>query len=112
MKNAVIDLEKFRTKGSRVFTGRDRGIEVRNASRIDQLETEVDFISIIIPTDIGSINPSFLEEFLFNVVNKLKADGFNKKISFQNEGRYKILSDLNEAIERILREETALSPND
>ena len=33
-----INLEDFRTKGSKVFTGRDRGIEVRNLSKINEVE--------------------------------------------------------------------------
>lgn len=107
-KVSTIDLQNYRTPGSRVFTGRDRGIDVRKKSDIDNLETQSDEISIIIPEDLGSINPSFLEEFLFNVVVKLKSDGFFKKFRFINNGRYKIDTDLQEAVERILREETAL----
>lgn len=106
--SSIINLQDYRTPGSRVFTGRDRGIEVREASKIDFLEKESDEITIIIPDDIGSINPSFLEEFLLNVVVKLQPDKFFKKFSFQNNGRYKITNDLQEAVERILREETAL----
>lgn len=104
----TIDLQIFRTPGSRVFTGRDRGIEVRNASNIDTLEPECDKITIIIPDDIGSINPSFLEEFLYNVVTKLQPRKFFDKFNFENTGRYKINNDLHEAVERIVREENAL----
>ena len=100
--NSVINLQDYRTPGSRVFTGRDRGIEVRNASKIDLIEKESDEITIQIPDDISSINPSFLEEFFFNVVVKLQPKGFFKKFRFQNNGRYKITNDLQEAVERIL----------
>lgn len=109
MKTISIDLENYRTKGSRVFIGRDRGIEVRNTSKIDTLATEYDEVIIKIPDDIGSINPSFLEEFLFNVVTKLKKEEFFQKIKFTNEGRYKIAEDVGEAVDRILREQNALS---
>lgn len=105
---STINLQDFRTPGSRVFTGRDRGISVRTDSRIDQLEAESEKVQIIIPEDIGSINPSFLEEFLYNVVIKLQAEAFFRKFEFINNGRYKITNDLQEAVERILREETAL----
>ena len=91
-----------------MFTGRDRGIEVREASKIDIIEAECETITIAIPDDIGSINPSFLEEFLYNVVIKLQPDIFFKKFKFQNNGRYKINNDLHEAVERIVREENAL----
>ena len=105
---SIINLQDYRTPGSRVFTGRDRGIDVRNASNIDRLEAQSDEVIIVIPEDIGSINPSFLEEFLYNVVNKLQSDLFFRKFKFENNGRYKINIDLHEAVERILREETAL----
>ncbi len=104
----TIDLQDYRTPGSRVFTGRDRGISVRDASNINIIEAESDKIIIKIPQDIGSINPSFLEEFLCDVVNKLQTEGFFEKFQFENNGRYKINNDLQEAVERILREETAL----
>ena len=78
MKSYTIDLELYRTPGSKVFTGRDRGIEVRTASKIDEVEKTLDKIDIIIPEDIRSINPSFLEEFLLNVVTKLKGNKFRE----------------------------------
>jgi len=108
MEPLVINLENHRTLGSKVFTGRDRGINVRNESKIDSLESEYDKVQVIVPSDVRSINPSFLEEFLFNVVQKLGADGFRKKFSFISEGRYDITQDLEEAVDRILREENAL----
>jgi hypothetical protein len=108
-KETSINLQDFRTPGSRVFTGRDRGVEVRTNSHIDEIETQFERISIIIPEDIGSINPSFLEEFLFNVVTKLKKENFTRKFSFISNGRYKIESDLDEAIDRILRTDNALT---
>lgn len=107
MKN-IINLEDFRTPKSKVFTGRDRGIKVRTLSKIDSLESKFDNISIVIPEDIGSINSSFLEEFLVNVVTKLGKDKFYSKFNFINEGPYKITNDLKEAVERILRDKTAL----
>ena len=107
-KQSIIDLAEFRTPGSRVFTGRDRGIEVREQSEIDKIERESERILIKIPDDIGSINPSFLEEFLFHIVVKLKPDAFFDKVQFENNGRYKIDTDLKEAVDRILRDESAL----
>ncbi|MDI1306291.1 MAG: DUF4325 domain-containing protein [bacterium] len=108
MKNVTLDLTTYRTEGARVFTGRDRGKLVRDKSLIDELEKNYDQIKILIPEDIYSINPSFLEEFLFNVVSKLGKDGFYKKFEFSNAGEYEIEEDLESAIERILRKSNAL----
>ena len=109
LKTYNIDLQDYRTQGSKVFTTRPRGLEVRKNSQIDAIEPQYDKITITIPEDISSINPSFLEEFLENVVLKLGEEGFRQKFSFINNGRYKIDTDLEEAIERILREENALA---
>jgi hypothetical protein len=105
----IIDLEDYRTPGAKVFTTRPRGISVRNASKIDSIEPKHDKIVIRIPEDISSINPSFLEEFFENVVLRLKEKGFYEKFKFENPGRYKITVDLAEAVERILRDESALA---
>lgn len=109
IKTYNIDLQDFRTDGAKVFTTRPRGIQVRNASKINTLESIYDKIVITIPPDISSINPSFLEEFFEGIVMKLGEYEFYNKFSFINEGRYKIDTDLTEAIDRILREENALA---
>jgi hypothetical protein len=113
MNTNIINLETYQTKGSRVFTGRDSGKAVREKSGIDLLAKQSDKISITIPSDIRSINPSFLEEFIKNIVTDLGETGFNDKIEFKissdNYNKVRFEKDLTEAIERILREETALA---
>ena len=111
METAVfnLNLQDFRTINSKVFTGRPRGKDVRVRANIDNIEPDYDQIQITIPEDIASINPSFLEEFLENVVTRLGKQNFLKKFIFINTGRYKIEEDLEEAIDRILRDDTALT---
>jgi hypothetical protein len=104
-----IDLQTYRTPHAKVFAGRPRGLYVRNASDIDKLVQKYDKISITIPDDISSINPSFLEEFLENVVSELGEAAFFEKFTFINNGRYKIEDDLKEAIDRILRNINAIA---
>lgn len=104
----IILLEKYRVSGSKVFTGRDRGEYVRKDSDIDNLISSFDTINIVVPNDIYNINPSFLEEFLVNVVLKLGKKEFSNKVNFINEGDYKIDKALNESVERILRQNNAL----
>ena len=109
----TIDLNDYKVKGSKVFTGRDRGIEIREKTKIDSLFTngsDSDNLTIIIPPEIMSINPSFLEEFLFNIVNKLGKEKFYQKVKFSNNSeRYDINEDLEEAVDRILRANNALT---
>lgn len=110
MNKTRINLEEHRTKGSKVFTGRERGISVRNNTNIDNLVKEFEQIEIIIPTDIMSINPSFLEEFLTNTVKSMGRDKFYEKVRFVSDSkRYDITLDLEEAVDRILRNDNALS---
>ncbi|MBM6856618.1 STAS-like domain-containing protein [Caecibacteroides pullorum] len=109
--NKTIDLENFRTQlgavKSRVFTGRDRGEVVRDKSNIDKIFDTCDKITIIIPKDVYSITPSFLEEFFVNIVKKYGKKTFLSKIQWVDNG-YDISSQLDEAIERILRKKTGL----
>lgn len=104
----TINLEDFRAKGAKVFTGRDRGAQVRKDSNIDEIETQSDKVNFIIPDNIYSINPSFFEELFENVVNKLGKEGFYKKFNFVSSGQYNFEKSLNEAIDRLLRKKTAL----
>lgn len=108
----IINLEDFRAKEgqriSKVFTGRDRGEIVRRKSRIDELEQTYDTVKIIIPDNIYSINPSFFEEFLVNVVKKLGKQKFLEKFKFESEGDYEYEAPLNQAIDRILKTQTAI----
>lgn len=104
--NNIINLGDFRTKDgdriSKVFIGRDRGEVVRKKSKIDYLEEKYDNINIVIPVDIYSINISFLEEFLINVVTKLGKEKFLEKFHFISEGDYDINKSVNQAINNIL----------
>ena len=89
-KDNIINLEDFRARDkdriSKVFTGRDKGEYVRKNSRIDELEAAYDHVRIIIPDNVYSINPSFFEEFLVNVVSKLGKERFLEKFEFVSEG--------------------------
>lgn len=108
-KELTINLADYQTPGAKVFTGRPHGEEVRSKSKLDELETSTDKFIVIIPETISSINPSFLEELFKNVVKRLGKFNFMNKFYFVNNGRYKIETDLREAIDRILAEENALS---
>ena len=111
--NNIIDLEDYRVRGrdgtvAKVFTGRDRGKDVRISSNLDELEKEYDCIKVIIPDNIYSINPSFFEELFVNVILKLGRDKFREKFNFESLGKYNFERPLNEAINRILRKNTAI----
>lgn len=107
---ATIDLEQYRTAGSKVFIGRDRGKDIRMKSKLDELIERGENIEIIVPEEVMSVNPSFLEEFLFNAVKRLGKEEFYKRVTFKNSNvRYNVGSDVEEAIDRILRSNNALA---
>lgn len=114
MSTAIINLEDYRSEDkvhhikAKVFTGRDRGQEVREKSKIDELERKNDEIIVEIPSDIYSINPSFFEELFFNVVTKLKKEDFLSKFRLVPKGNYDFQEELMEAIDRILNDATAI----
>lgn len=107
-KENIINLEDFRTIGAKIFTGRDRGKTVRKESKINLIEENYDSVIIIVPDNVYSIIPSFFEEFLHDVVKKLGKSGFHAKFTVKSEGNYNPERALNEAIERILRNKTAI----
>ncbi len=113
-KENTINLEDFRVVDksknivSKVFTGRDFGEYVREKSNIDTILERYSNLKVIIPENIYSINPSFFEEFLVNIVKKLGKEGFYEKVNFISEGGYNFNKPLNEAIDRILRSNNAL----
>lgn len=110
-KENTIDLElyciRLGNKVSKVFTGRDRGEEVRKKSDIDRIYDKYKNIIIIIPKGTFSITPSFLEEFFVNIVQKYGVADFRKNIHIIDNG-YVITTQLDEAIDRILQRKTAL----
>lgn len=115
MKNKEIDntilLEKYCSriggKISKVFTGRDRGKEVREKSKIDELFDKYKELKVVIPKGTFSITPSFLEEYFVNIVTKYGLDKFRSNVQIENNG-YLIDVPLEEAINRILQRKTGI----
>ena len=106
-KTGTINLEDFRVKGSKIFVGRDVGKHVRIKSRINELEKTCSSIDFIIPDNVYSISPSFFEELLTDVVQKLGKEKFFQKFNFKSLGDYNYKRSLMESIYRILRDERA-----
>lgn len=105
-KKNIIDLGDFRTiigkQKSKVFTGRDRGGDVRDNSNLDSLFEQYHKVKIIIPKDTFSITPSFLEEFFYNIVSKYGLQEFRDNVEIESNG-YNIETPLEEGIQRIIQ---------
>lgn len=98
---------KLGNKISKVFTGRDRGADVRQKSDINRLFEQYQEITIVIPKGTFSITPSFLEEFFVDIVTNYGVEIFRDKVHFETNG-YIINSQLEEAITRILQRKTGI----
>lgn len=99
-------IDKKRNVKSRVFSGRERGEEVRKKSRLDEYVKKRETIHIQVPNDIFSINPSFLEEFLSTAVKVFGKNKFSQYVIFDEPFKFKC--QLDEAVDRIARSSTAL----
>ncbi len=114
MSNIKIDLEDYRVVDqennmkSRVFAGRPRGKAVREKSKIDELVEGNDTVEVNVPDDIRALNPSFIEEFLFNVVKKYGPIGYMLKVIFSSPNGFKFQAKVEEGVNRIMRRMSGL----
>lgn len=114
MNKTTIDLEGYRVVDdvsklkSRVFAGRPRGKKVREESKIDEKIEKYDLVEILVPDDIRALNPSFIEEFLFNVVKKYGPIGYKSKVIFYSPSGFKFEAKLQEGVSRIMRRMSGL----
>lgn len=82
-----LDLKWHRLKNpdgsyKKVFTGREHGEYIRDALNIDFLESISYKLTIFIPTETYSINPSFFEGLFGDSIAKLGRDKFMEKFEF------------------------------
>lgn len=114
MSKVIVNLEDYRVVDrennvkSRVFAGRLRGKAVREASKIDELVEKNDEVEINVPDDIRALNPSFIEEFLFNVVKKFGPNGYKDRVKFVSGNGFKFETKLQEGVNRIMRRMSGL----
>lgn len=96
----VIDLDKYRSGGSRIFSGRDRGEVVRAAVKLDNLDKTATEVSVLVPLDVMSVNSSFFLGMFGESIRELGEEGFRKKYHF---GGKNIESTIDDAIAEELR---------
>ncbi len=91
---------------SRVLTGKRNGEEVRIKSRIDELFSWREPLTVVVPDDVFSVTPSFLEEMFKNVVLKYGRKAVLDNVKFK--GKYRIQSAFDEAVNRIAQKKAML----
>ena len=78
-----INLLNFRSNGSKIFSGRDKGIDARKKLKLNELDSQEQKIEVIVPKDTWSINSSFFCGLFESSIINLKEDGFRKKYIFK-----------------------------
>ena len=80
----VLDLDKYRTIGHHVFSGRPRGESVRENAGLDEIDRSDDVVQVQIPGDIWSVNASFfLGLFGRSIKHFQNKQAFLKKYNFE-----------------------------
>jgi hypothetical protein len=78
-----LDLNAFRTgPENRIFSGRDRGEEVRARAGLDKTEERADTVQVLIPSDTFTLNLSFFLGLFTASVKKHGAAWFNAHYQF------------------------------
>jgi hypothetical protein len=106
METIIIDLDRYKSKTSRVYSGRDRGEAVRKELNLDFVDNSPDVIFIKVPLDTISINSSFFLGMFGESVRKLTEQGFRKKYVFQ--AKEVINRNIDEGIVRALKEKSVI----
>lgn len=96
-----IDLGKFNSSDSKVYSGQNRGKDLRSSLTIEKLEKRYNKIIISIPEDTFSVNPSFFLGFLGKSVKTLGEKSFKMKYKFVCTET--IMENISEGIESALK---------
>jgi hypothetical protein len=82
MTELYVGLERFLTQGSKIFSGRDRGKEVRRALKLDEVDASKSTVVVHVPEDAFSVNSSFFLGLFTASIERLGESGFREKYRF------------------------------
>lgn len=78
-----LDLNEFRSGGSRVFAGRERGSKVREVMKLDELDQAPGSeVEVVVPDDVFSVNSSFFLGLFGPSIRALGPERFRQVYSF------------------------------
>jgi len=77
-----INIQEFKQNGSKIFSGRDVGIDARRKLKLNEKDLDSEIYEIIVPSDTYSISGSFFGGLFSDSVIALKEEGFRKKYIF------------------------------
>lgn len=94
-----INMHKFRTNGSKIYSGRDQGIEARKELNLDKEDTKDDVLVICFPKDTWAINSSFFGGLFEKSIIDLQKDRFQNKYRFEYSDGTELSRELQQNIE-------------
>lgn len=94
-----IKLQTYRKNGSRMYSGREHGLEIRGKLELNKKDKDANVYHILISDDTLALNSSFFGGLFADSVIKLGEDGFKNKYIFQNEDGSKVKSTIQKDIE-------------
>ena len=99
-KTAKISLNDYRSRGGKVFAGRERGEKVRHAAQLSSLDEQDVSVTVVVPEDIFSVNSSFFLGMFGESVRRLGEEGFRAHYRFEGK-------DISDTVEDGIREAIA-----
>lgn len=102
----VVDLSKYQSKDSKVFSGRPYGEKLRKELMLDEYDDLDEKVIVKIPEDTFSMNSSFFLGLFSNSIRKLGELEFREKYNF--ECSELIMEDVDEGIKRALKNSNVL----
>ena len=97
----TINLQQYRIPNSKILSGRDFGIQLRQKLELDKIDNIEEQVTIIIPSDIWALNSSYFIGVLGKSILMLGEEKFRKKYLFQCSNNY-VLENIEQGIEDIL----------
>lgn len=94
-----INLHNFRSDGSKIFSGRDRGCSARKELQLDCLDKENEPILVSVPKDTWAINSSFFGGLFEASVIALKEKAFKEKYIFMFDDGSELSDELKDNID-------------
>lgn len=97
-----IRISPYRNNGAKIFTGRDKGIEAREALNLNSLDEDDEIVKVLIPSDTWGINPSFFGGMFERSIKKWGTRFTEKYQFFYSNG-----DELNESMKRDISDNIA-----
>lgn len=97
----IVDLGDFRSGGSKVFIGRERGEHCRREARLSKADSDGVAVEIRVPLDVFSINSSFFLGMFGDSIRSLGEEVFRRRYSFTGKDVASTVEDgIREALSR------------